>query len=475
MPAVDARGVAWAGALLLAVAVLKAAAILLDPQIRLFLGDSASYLFAARSEEWLPGDRSFTYPLLIEALVRPTGWLQTLLDWQALAGLAIALLLARALRVHFRLPARLVLLATCAFALEPAQLFYERMVLAETFGLLAFAAFYVAACAYLVRGRVAWLAIVALLGIAAVSLRMNYLPVVTVITLGLPLVLLCDPARRPHVLRLAAHCVVAGLCFWATHAQYRQYVGTTFDTKPGYIARAGFMRMGLVAPLIKPAHFERVGLPGDFADRLAYDLADPGTRASQLWNRGGLADAIAKAGLDVNRTCRKLSAYALRDDPFGVVRLAFATLGGYFNPDSAGRRLTKDLGRDPLPYPPRVVASVRKHWDYDMTGVAERWTPVSRAFAAGSNWLVACLFLLLPLSLANVLVHWRDPRRLQAVLAALFGIGLVASEVLFSNIASYRYLHGFPFFVLVNALPLGATLWNRRKPRLLPGQGPVPA
>jgi hypothetical protein len=118
---------------------------------------------------------------------------------------------------------------------------------------------------------------------------------------------------------------------------------------------------------------------------------------------------------------------------------------------------------------------VRKHWDYDMTGVAERWTPVSRAFAAGSNWLVACLFLLLPLSLANVLVHWRDPRRLQAVLAALFGIGLVASEVLFSNIASYRYLHGFPFFVLVNALPLGATLWNRRKPRLLPGQGPVPA
>src|SRR5690606_28313150 len=80
-----ARGVAWAGALLLAVAVLKAAAILLDPQIRLFLGDSASYLFAARSDEWLPGDRSFTYPLLLESLVRPTGSLQALLYWQALA------------------------------------------------------------------------------------------------------------------------------------------------------------------------------------------------------------------------------------------------------------------------------------------------------------------------------------------------------------------------------------------------------
>jgi hypothetical protein len=474
MPDVDARGVAWDGALLLAVAVLKAAAILLDPQIRLFLGDSASYLFAARSDEWLPGDRSFTYPLLLESLVRPTGSLQALLYWQALAGIGIALLLARVLRVHFRLPALPVLLATCAFALEPAQLFYERMVLAETFGLLAFVAFYAAACAYLVHARVAWLAVVAVLGIGAVSLRMNYLPVVTVITLALPLVMLLDPARRPRAWRLLAHCMVAALCFWGTHGQYKQYVGELFDTKPAYIARAGFMRMGLVAPLIKPEHFLRVGLPADFADRLAYDLADPHTRPSQLWNHGGLADAIAEAGLDVNRTCRKLSIYALRDDPFGVVRLALVTLAGYFNPDSSARRLAKDLGRDPLPYPARVVSSVKNYWHYDMSGVAERWTPVSRAFAAASSWLVACLFLLLPLSLANVLVHWRDPRRLQAVLAALFGIGLVSSEVLFSNIASYRYLHAFPFFVLVNALPLAATLWHRRRQRRHAAQGLVP-
>ena len=475
IPAVDARGVAWAGALLLAVALLKGAAILLDPQIRLFLGDSASYLFAARSEEWLPGDRSFTYPLLLESLVRPTGSLQALLYWQALAGVGIALLLARVLRVHFRLPALLVLLATCAFALEPAQLFYERMVLAETFGLLAFVAFYAAACAYLVHARVAWLAVVAVLGIGAVSLRMNYLPVVTVITLALPLVTLSDPARRPRAWRVLAHCAVATLCFWGTHGQYKRYVGELFDTKPAYIARAGFMRMGLVAPLIKPEHFVRVGLPADFADRLAYDLADPHTRPSQLWNRGGLADAIEKAGLDVNRICRKLSAHALRDDPFGVVRLGFVTLGGYFDPDSSARRLAKDLGRDPLPYPARVVSSVKRYWHYDMAGVAERWTPASRAFAAASTWLVACLFLLLPLALANAWVHWRDPRRLQAVLAALFGIGLVASEVLFSNIASYRYLHAFPFFVLVNALPLAATLWARRSQRRPADQGPVPA
>ena len=221
------------------------------------------------------------------------------------------------------------------------------------------------------------------------------------------------------------------------------------------------MRMGLVAPLIKPEHFVRVGLPADFADRLAFDLADPNTRPSQLWSKGGLADAIAEAGLDVDRTCRKLSIYALKDDPFGVVRLGVGTLGGYFHEQGSQLRLTKDLGRDPMPYPPDVVESVREHWAYDLTGVAERWTPASRAFEIGARWLVACLFLLVPIALANVFVHWRGPRRLQAVLAALFAIGLVVTEVLFSSIASYRYLHALPFFMLVNALPLAMALRKR--------------
>lgn len=452
--------IAWCGALLLALVALKAAGIVVDPQLRLFLGDSSSYLFAARMDDWLPADRSFTYPMLLDGLVRPSGSLHALLYWQSAVGVGTALLLAWVLRMRFELPAALVFAATCAFALEPAQLFYERMVLAETFGLLAFAGFFAAASAYLVRNGVAWLVLTVLLGLAAVTLRMNYLPVVIVITLGLPLLPLIERERRRSVPNVLAHCVLAALCFWAMHGQYRQYVGTLFDRPPGYIGQAGFMRMGLVAPLIKPEHFVRVGLPADFADRLEFDLADPRSRPSQLWSAGGLADAIAKAGLDVDRTCRKLSAYALRDDPFGVVRLGLATVGGYFH-EGSRLRLTKDLGRDPMPYPPDVVESVREHWAYDLRGVAERWTPVSRAFEAGSRWLVACLFLLVPIALANVFVHWNGSRRLQAVLAALFAIGLVVSEVLFSSIASYRYLHAFPFFMLVNALPL-ALAWRDR-------------
>src|SRR5690606_159448 len=125
--------------------VLKVLGILVDPQVRLFLGDSSSYLYAARVDDWLPADRSFTYPMLLEWLVRPTGSLHALLYWQSAVGIGTALLLAWVLRMRCELPAMFVFAATCAFALEPAQLFYERMVLAEAFGLLAFAGFFATA------------------------------------------------------------------------------------------------------------------------------------------------------------------------------------------------------------------------------------------------------------------------------------------------------------------------------------------
>ena len=443
------------------VVVLKIIALVIDPQMRLFLGDSATFLLAARIDDWMPPDRSFVYPILIRWMVLPTGSLGVLLYWQTLAGIATALMMGWVLRWRLDLPRTFALVVVCVIALAPEQLFYERMVLAEAFGLCAFVAFFAAASAYLVRGDVIWLPITVLLGLLAVSLRMNYAPVVIVISLMLPLLRLFDPVARPPWRVPVAHCLLALACFALTHGAYRDYVGERFKTEPGYIGSSGFMRMGLIAPLIKPDDFVRAGLPADFAKRLTFDLADPDTRPAQLWTKGGLADAIAKEGLDVDATCRKLSDHAFRDDPFGLVRLGVHTLGGYFDRSNARMRLTKDLARNPSPYPDEVIADVRDHWHYDISGAAQRWTPVSRWFSAGSSWLVACLFLLLPLGIANVAVHWRDPRRVQYLLGALIGVGLVLTEVLFSSIASYRYLHAFPLFVMVNALPLAVTLWRR--------------
>ena len=433
---------------------IKGVFVWLDPTVRLYLGDSAAYLYGAMDDGRLPDDRSFTYSFLIRFLVRPFDGLWALLPWQTLAGVGIALLLGVALRRHLPVPRALAAAAACLLAIEPAQLFYERMVLAETFGLLWFVGFYMAAAAYLASGRALWLPIVAAAGLLAVTFRLNYLPVVLVISLTLPLirgVMAWPVVRRPLVSHLAlALCAVALM-----HVGYRYWVAAIFNAPPGYIARAGFMQVGLVTPLIRPEHFERVGLPRTFGDELAFPLSDPDARMQHMWRSGGLVRELRRRQLDVERIARDLSHMALADDPFGLVRLGVGTLGNYFTTDGIGHALDNDLGRREIPAD--VLWSLRERWNYDATGLPTRITVVSRYFEAGTRWLVACLFLLPPLSALNVVVHWRTPQRAQAVLAALFGIGLVLAHVLFVNVAFYRYLHPLPFFVLLNAAGLAAS------------------
>jgi hypothetical protein len=456
--------------LLLALVALKAIMLAIDPTIRLYLGDSAAYLAGALDDGLLPRERSFVYSLLIRALVLPSGSLWLLLFWQMLAGVGVASLLWVTLVRHLAMPRVLAGVAACGLAVEPAQLYYERMVMAETFGLLAFAAFFAASGAYLRSARLAWLPAVASLGLAAVTLRVNYLPVALVISLALPVVQVLNVAQRQPAIALTkkagrpllVHALVAMASVAVLHTTYRHMNAAIFEVPATYLGSSGFMQLGLVAPLIKPEHFIQVGLPADFGQHLAYDLTNPDKRTAQTWEPGGLADAIAAQNLDVERVGQALSRMAIADDPLGLVRLGLRTLGDYFRPDMIRSALDNDLGR--RDYPETLLQSLRDDWNYDATGVAYRVTPVARYFEWGTSWLVACLFLTVPVALLNVFVNWRAHERPQFVLSALVAIGLVAGHVLFTNIALYRYLHALPFFLIANALPLAATICRRSFP-----------
>jgi len=149
---------------------------------------------------------------------------------------------------------------------------------------------------------------------------------------------------------------------------------------------------------------------------------------------------------------RPLSRMAIVDDPLGLVRLGFFTLADYFRPEVAQHALEDDLGRRVIP--PDTLWSLREDWGYDATGLDARETVVSRYFAAGQWWYVACLFALPVVALLNLTAEWRTARRSQALLAALVGLGLAAAHILFVPVALYRYLQPLPFFVLLNLLPL---------------------
>ncbi len=435
--------------LCLTLIAIKLVFLWLDPIVRLYLGDSAAYLWGALDDGRLPDDRSFTYSVLIRLLVRPFDALSVLLPWQALGGVGTALLLGVALRRYLLVPRVQAAGAACLLAIEPAQLFYERMVLAETAGLLSFVAFYAAAAAYLASGRWLWLPMVAAVGLLAVTFRLNYLPVVTVISLALPLIRSADAwstARR----RLLRHLALALCAVAVLHVGYRYWVAAIFNSPPGYIARAGFMQLGLVAPLVRPDHFERVGLPRSFAEELDYPLSDPDARMRHMWAPGGLVRELRNRKLNVEAIARELAHLAMRDDPLGLVRMGVATVGNYFTADGIEHALDNDLGRRDIPAD--LLWTLRERWNYDAHGLPTRVTVVSRYFEVATWWLVVCLFLLPALSVLNMAVHWRTPQRAQAVLAGLVGIGLVMAHVFFVPVAFYRYLHPLPFFVLLNGL-----------------------
>jgi hypothetical protein len=441
-----------------ALVALKAITLAADPIIRVYLGDSAAYLYGARDDGRLPDDRSFIYSFLIRVLVRPFEQLATLAQWQSLAGILIAALLWAVLVRRFAVPRTLAFLAACALALEPAQLYYERMVLAETFGLLAFVMFFAAGAAYLASRRVWWLPIAAALGLLSASLRLNFLPIALVISVALPLLPMFD-RKAPRMRSTVAHLAVALVAVAAAHGGYRSWVAYIFDVPPAYLGRAGFMQLGLVMPLVKPAHLVQVGLPADFESQLQFPLADPDARMPHLWAPGGFVPVLRQRGLDVERIARQLSLLAAADDPLGVVRLGLHTLADYFREDAIASALYNDLGRRELPYD--VVWSLREHWGYDATGLPTRVSAVSKWFEVGTWWLVACLLLLAPVAVANVIVQWSGEHRVQALLAGLFGVGLVIAHILFVPVAFYRYLHPLPFFLVVNALPLTLTLRAR--------------
>lgn len=447
-----------------AVLAIKAVLLALDPTIRFYLGDSAAFLYGALDDGRLPDDRSFTYSLLLRVMVRPFERLTALGIWQSAAGAAIAIALWRLLERRFGMPRAAAAGAACVLALEPAQLYYERMALAETFGLLAFVAFAATCVAYVATWRWWWIPIAAAVGLLAASLRLNYLPIVLVLSLSLPLLRLLGErhSRGATVRSLCAHVAIAVCTVALLHGAYRQVVGVIFGVPPSYLARAGFMELGLVVPLVKPHQLERVGLPPDLERHLQFPFGNPDARMGHMWRPGGLIAAIRARSADVESIARPLARLAISEDPLGVVRLGLHTLADYFREEEIQHALHNDLGRRAIPEP--ILWSLREHWRYDARDVPTRVSAVSWWFEHTTWWLVACLLALLPLSIANLLLHWRTPQRLPVLVVALIAAGLVLSHVLFVPVALYRYLHPLPFFVLLHAVPVAAAVLRPSRP-----------
>lgn len=436
-------------ATVVAIALLKCALLLLDPQVRLFTGDSGTYLFSAVTHG-LPTDRSFTYPLLIRMVTSASNSLVPLLLLQTGFGIATATGVVLILRVGLGVRPWLAVSAGLLVAIEPSQLFYERMVMTEaasTFSLVALACF---ALLYLRSGKLAWLLACIVAGVVLASLRVGMVPVALSMPTAAVLVLALargDDVPRLGARRLAVHLLAAILVTWACHDAYKRLYGHGCRSAPAYIQDAGIFRLGLVAPLLKPAHFDGTGIDASLLDRVMLPLSDPFLREAHIWRPGGLIAVLrAQAGPRTREVAATLADRAIHDDPVGLLRMGLATFKDYFDAPKRAGRMRSDLGIEELPNE-RTMQLLRDRYHYDYASVASAGSPVFTYFGYSSWWLMACLFLLAPLAVAMLLLerHWRPA---QGLLLATLALGLVVGQLLCSHIVSFRYLHPLPILFL---------------------------
>lgn len=436
----------WWLALAATLVAIKLVAGIADPTVRFFLGDSESYLHSALTG-WIPPDRSFLYPLFLRISAVAGGSLTALVAAQSLCGVATALLCAR-ITGDLGVARRYAAIVALLVAIDPAQMFYERMVMAESVGTLCLVAMIACGISYVRRCDWRWLVPMALAGVATVALRMSLLPVVLGFALLPPLAALLA-RERPSWRRIALHLSIALVATGLAHVGYQRLYGHVAQTKPTYLRASGTFRLGLVAPLVKPEHLERYGVSREILAELGPDLHDPLARESQLWSPDGLIHRL-KRELGDDRAevvARKIAARALRDDIPGYFAMQAGTVADYFDDGIVAPRLDDDLGTRPLSN--GIADAVRENFDHDASRTHEARNPVARYFlAAAPSWLTFCLFALAPLAVVALVRSPRE-RRAASLLFALAACGLVAGHFLFSHIVSFRYLHPFAPLVLV--------------------------
>jgi hypothetical protein len=452
-----ARSPLWLARTALAIAAVKLLLLVIDSSPRFFLWDSVTYLRGA-VEGVLPRDRSFMYSLLIRAVAVPVHSLQALVVAQTLAGIGSALLVYVVLRRFLAVRYGFALIATLLVAIEPGQLFYEHMVMAEAFGSVIWLGFVALILAYVRDGRTFWLPAIALAGIAAIAFRLNGTATVLLIGPCLPLwrawflrksaeTGAAWPAYRRHI---ATQLVVAVTCTLIAHVGYRHIVGSIAHTEPGYIGTEGLFQLGYLAPVVTEKDFNGTGCDPDLLQHVELELSDPRNREGQLWRDGGLWSVMQRECPQPEAAADVVASRALIRIPASILPMALTTAAQYFDSAVAQWRMDSDLGRKGT-LPVELIDLAKTQFSLDVHPIAFTDTLTSLWFAHSRWWFTACFFLCPVGALWLVLRRRRDASAACAKSVALIMLGLFFSQFLFSPIIAFRYLHPFPPLLILCA------------------------
>jgi hypothetical protein len=341
------------------VLAIKLLLLWLDPAPKLYLGDSASYIWTALTG-WIPGDRSYLYGYVVRWLALWPHSFTPLLVVQALASGATAIVFALICSRFFEMSNRLSFLFGLMCALDPCQLLWERYVMTETFSLLVYVLVLYWSLAYLRNRRLWQLAVVQALSVLLIGFRMSYLLVVQACAILLPLIAFArcglpalrnrSGARAPEagVLTTGLTHVVASIAMmFIMHGAYKYANGWLSNRQPAYLYDAGSHLVAVWAPALQPSDATDSRFRDLIANGHQFKIDDPTLRNAQHFGEGFLIDRwrkIEKNRRTRDRIARETAMNALRRRPLQIAGLALRTYMGYWGIASIQSYAREDLG-----------------------------------------------------------------------------------------------------------------------------------
>ena len=406
----------WPGLALLILAI-KAAFYFLDHQLGFVLGDSAGYLNMALNGI-VPPDRSYVYGYLVRWATLGNYSLDLLVLTQVIAGVITSLLLAFILIRFLRCSRDIAAGAALLAAIEPIQVLYERYVMTEAFGLLAFALFLVTILYYLRRGHIGLLLLAAALAIFSNSLRTAYLPVVLGVgSLAILYYGLFVVGKRPTP-SIANGQIGSRLSAVTTHLLIFLLVSGFFlslESKPKPATSEGAFLLAAWSPLLAKPPFDSTPLVTKFtrSDRCELDWD---SRSSQQWWPGCLManitrhfrDAARKSLCDeyesnriaqqqANQYALSLAGQILRTYPLEVLQIGARNWQALWDRKQLAIVLAVDHGAQE--YPDEFIKMMHKNYGLDVSDWNRLETPFKTYFEHATGWywwvIVSPFFLIL--------------------------------------------------------------------------------
>jgi hypothetical protein len=470
----------------LLIALIKAIEFAIDSQTLLWF-DSRGFILNAVGLRF-SGYRSYVYGGLIRAFAVSFHSFRAIVAMQVIMGGLSAWLLTYALVRFLRVRVWIAILAGLVFALDPVQIVYEHMVMAETATMLAMAVFIVGALQYLEDPSLVRLAILPFLGIILASLRLVYVPVVLATAVLLPAATyLWSSVRRPRllVLGLMVSCGSAAIC----HVGYQHLTGWLAGREPAYLYEAGLLQLGTVAPIVEPRDTDdpRVAAAIQAQKTSSIPLSHPNERYRQLWDPEGLvgkfetifgdqADAFpgSRRGFRSKRleypyywladqAAQRVARAAILRNPLGFLRLGVHNYLAYWRDIRFSKTiLTMENGQWPEPQVRAPVAGViLSAFGADVSNEHLLNTPSRRYHVFARGWQV----FLLAAPFLTGFAWWLSPANSKGVAFLFFwNCLLMAATCLGAVQDAYRFLHPFSFTGLAAAALLLEAAAGRRVP-----------